>query len=106
MSANVKKTDILSVMKKDLVNHRGAYARLALYLIITLLTGLIGGLSGLTEVKVMAMHWWDWSVFVFSPVLSSLMVWRSFLDNSLSASVVNVEDEKSTAKPKTPKPNV
>lgn len=73
-------------MKEDLVIHRGAYTRMALYMVAACMTDLFSRLGTLTDELVQSMRWWDWTVLWGSPLLAAVLIWRSFLDSSLADS--------------------
>lgn len=92
MSVENPSKGIIASMKEDLVIHRGAYTRMALYMIAASMTDLFSRLGTLTDELVQAMRWWDWTILWGSPLLAAVLIWRSFLDSSLADSKKAAKD--------------
>lgn len=83
MSDKIPGLAIMSAMKANIIENRGPYMRLALYVFVAFGNGLLEKLGALTAEKVASMHWWDWTVLYGSPIVAAAVVWRAFLDSSL-----------------------
>lgn len=86
MSDKNTKLTMIELVKRDLKTHRGAFTRLALYMIIAFSTDLLSRLGSLTDEIVNSMRWWSWTVLFGQPAIAAFLIWRSFLDSSMADS--------------------